>query len=220
MATWLVPSAIWPRRCNRAAVRVLRARCLCYLNVRGLRCHDIEAVRSRAPEVLAAAEAAQYPEYVVAAKATLAWVAWRDERSEDVLALAAEALELWRTTVVSYSWYWLCLWPLTAVHLEGGRTAEAVAASRQLLAPPQQRLPDELERLVQSVGELWDEARRNGRRRSSAGRSAWRPSCATPSARATRRRLPGGKVSGRRPLEACSVANKGDRSKAKERGSK
>ena len=142
---------------DRVGDKVLRARCLCYLNVRALRGHDREAVRLLAPEALAAAEAAHYPEYVAAAKATLAWVAWRDERSEDVLALAAEALELWRTNVVSYSWYWLCLWPLIAVHLEGGRTAEAVAASRQLLVPPQQRLPDELERLVQSVGEFWDE---------------------------------------------------------------
>ena len=92
-------------------------------------------MRVLAPEALVAAEAAHYPEYVAAAKATLAWVAWRDGRSEDVLALAAEALELWRTNVVSYSWYWLCLWPLIAVHLEGGRTAEAVAASGQLLSP-------------------------------------------------------------------------------------
>ena len=56
---------------------VLRARCLCYLNVTALRRHDVEAVRSLAPEALAAAETAGYPEYVAAAKATMAWVAWR-----------------------------------------------------------------------------------------------------------------------------------------------
>ncbi len=60
----------------------------------------------------------------------MAWVAWRDERLEDVVRLAHEALELWRSTVVSYSWYWLCLWPLVAVRLRQGQLAEAVEAAR------------------------------------------------------------------------------------------
>jgi DNA-binding SARP family transcriptional activator/tetratricopeptide (TPR) repeat protein len=143
---------------NRIGGVVLEARCLCYLNVTALRRHDVEAVRSLAPQALLAGEAAGYPEYVAAAKATLAWVAWRDERPEDVLVFANEALELWGTTVVSYSWYWLCLWPLIAVHLAAGQLAEAVDASRRLLRPPQQRLPDELESLVESVQTAWDGA--------------------------------------------------------------
>ena len=34
--------------------------------------------------------------------------------------------------------------------------ADAIDASGQLLLPPQQRLPDELEALVESVGAAWD----------------------------------------------------------------
>ena len=60
---------------DRIGDRVLRARCLCYLNVTALRNRDVEAVRSLAPQVMAAAEAASYLEYVAAAKATMAWVA-------------------------------------------------------------------------------------------------------------------------------------------------
>ena len=134
---------------------VLRARCLCYLNVTALRRNDLEAVRSLAPEAIAAGEAAAYTEYVAAGKATQAWVAWRDERFEDVVTLANEALELWATTVVSYSWYWLCLWPLIAVRLASGQLAEAVEAGRQLLVTPQQRLPDELESMVQAAIAAW-----------------------------------------------------------------
>jgi class 3 adenylate cyclase/tetratricopeptide (TPR) repeat protein len=136
---------------------VLRARCLCYLNVTALRRHDVEAVRALAPQAVEAAEAAAYPEYVAAARATQAWVAWREDRPEDVVNLATEALGQWGTTVVSYSWYWLCLWPLIAVHLSSGQVAKAVEASRQMLVPPQQRLPDELESLLEWAGAAWDD---------------------------------------------------------------
>lgn len=141
---------------ERTGDPVLRARCLCYLNITALRRHDVEGVRSGSAAASAAAEAAGYPEYVAAATAAMAWVAWRDERFDDVEPLARSALELWGATVVSYSWYWICLWPLVAVKLRAGRLAEAVAAGRQMLVAPQQRFPDELESLVESAGTAWD----------------------------------------------------------------
>ena len=142
-------------RAEREGDLVLQTRCLCYLSVTALRRHDLEAVRSLAPRAMSAAAAASYPEYVAAAKATQAWVAWRDGRFEDVVQWAGEALELWGTTVVSYSWYWLCLWPLIAVRLAGGQLADAVDAAGRLLLAPQQRLPDELESAVQAALEAW-----------------------------------------------------------------
>ena len=105
---------------------------------------------------LAAAEAATYPAYVAAAKATMAWVAWKDGHFDDVVPLATEALELWATIAVTYPFQWTCLWPLIAVRLAAGQLAEAVDASRQLLVPPQQRLPDELELVVEAAGAAWD----------------------------------------------------------------
>jgi class 3 adenylate cyclase/tetratricopeptide (TPR) repeat protein len=135
---------------------VLRARCLCYLDVTALRRHDVDAVRSLAPQAMEAAHAASYPEYVAAAKAAQAWVAWQDGRPSEVLELGGEALGIWATTVVSYSWYWICLWPLIAVHLSEGRLDEAVGAARQLLPPPQQRLPDELEAAVRTSIDAWE----------------------------------------------------------------
>lgn len=138
---------------------VLRARCLCYLDVTALRLHDTEVVRSTAPLALEAAETANYPEYIAAAKAHMAWVAWQDGREQDVLALANEALALWATTVVSYSWFWICLWPLISVHLAQGQVPYAVEAARQLLAPPQQRLPERLESLVRSAIADWEGSR-------------------------------------------------------------
>lgn len=142
---------------DRTGDVVLRSRSPCYLNVAALRGHDAGTVRRLAPEAMAAGAAAAFPEYVAAAKATLAWLAWQEERFEDVISLGEEALELWGTTVVSYSFYWLCLWPMVAVHIRSGQIAEAVAASRQILVPPQQRLPDELESLLEAAGSAWDE---------------------------------------------------------------
>ena len=155
---------------------VVRARCLCYLNVTALRRHDVAAVRSLAPQAMEAAVAASYPEYVAAAKATQAWVAWQEGRPEDVVALAGEALELWGTTVVSYPWYWLCLWPLISVRLAASQGAEAVEAARQLLVPPQQRLPDELEAAVQAAIDDWGQgkAQRAMEELGAAVELAWR----------------------------------------------
>ena len=136
---------------------VLLTRAQCYLNVAALRRHDADAVRRLAPEAMAAGVAADHPEYIAAAKACLAWLAWQEERFEDVLALGEEALELWGTSIVSYAWYWLCLWPMIAVHLRAGQIAEAIDASHQLLAPPQQRFPDDLESLLEAAEAAWEE---------------------------------------------------------------
>ncbi|HXW81452.1 MAG TPA: hypothetical protein VEJ84_18255, partial [Acidimicrobiales bacterium] len=131
-------------------------RCRCYYSVTALRRHDVEGVRARAPVALEAAEAASYPEYAASAKAMLAWLAWRDGRPDDVLGLGREALRLWAGGAVAYPFYWLCLWPLIAVHLGRGEVADAVAAARQLLLPPQQKLPDELEAQVEAAIACWE----------------------------------------------------------------
>ena len=55
-----------------------------------------------------------------------------------------------------YAFTCLCLWPLLAVRLAAGQVDKAVDAGRQLLMPPQIRFPDELESLVQSSLDRWD----------------------------------------------------------------
>lgn len=134
---------------------VLRARCLCYLNVCALRRHDLGTVRTLAPKAEAAGATSSYPEYVGMAKATLAWLAWQEARPVDVVDLAMQALELWGATAPAYSWHWLCLFPLLSVRLAAGELGEAVESARQLLAPSQQRLPDELETTLQAAIAAW-----------------------------------------------------------------
>jgi hypothetical protein len=90
------------------------------------------------------------------AKACLSWMAWQDGRPGDVVTLAEEALEVLERT---QGWFpqlgWIALWPLVASHLGAGHVAEAFAAGRKMLDPSQQRLPDVLERALQSACAAW-----------------------------------------------------------------
>jgi hypothetical protein len=45
---------------------------------------------------------------------------------------------------------------MIAVRLRAEQVAEAIDLSRQLLVPPQQRLPDDLESLVEAAGAAWE----------------------------------------------------------------
>ena len=92
--------------------------------------------------------------------AMLSWVAWKKGRCDEAERLAEEAIDLWRPTMVRYPFASICLWPLVAVRLDGGRHEEAVTAARQLLSAPQMRLPAELEVIVKGAIAAWDDGRR------------------------------------------------------------
>jgi hypothetical protein len=135
----------------------LRAASAVVLPLTALRRHDTEAVRKLGPEAVAACEGIGFPEWVAMAKGSLAWLAWQDGRPDEVLALAAECDELMKAPHGPEIFVnWVRLWPVVAVHLAAGRTAEAVAAGRQMLDPSQQRFEDELESLLQSACDAWD----------------------------------------------------------------
>ncbi|MGD0559575.1 MAG: AAA family ATPase [Streptosporangiaceae bacterium] len=106
------------------------------LALNGLRRHDPEAVRAftlRARDI--------------DALSCQAWLAWRDQRPGEVLRLSAEIAEM----------SWVYLWPLLAVHLDGGRLDEAVATGRMLIDPRQQWLPDALETALRSAIAAWEQ---------------------------------------------------------------
>jgi hypothetical protein len=114
----------------------LRAQSLLLLAVTALRRHDVEAVRSLAPQAMTAAEAATSPGFVAGAKACLAWLAWQDDRPGDVVTLTNEAAELSSIgDALTTQYRWIGLWPLVATHLEAAKVAEAVAAGRQMIEP-------------------------------------------------------------------------------------
>ncbi|HUB68946.1 MAG TPA: AAA family ATPase [Acidimicrobiales bacterium] len=130
----------------------------CYLTMSALRRHDAAEVAARAPKAVQAAETIALPEYAAMARATLAWLAWEEGRTSEVETLAQEALMSWKGTAW-HPFHWICLWPVIAVRLARGRTADAIEASRELLAPTQQLLPDELVSAVEAAIAAWEGAK-------------------------------------------------------------
>jgi len=144
---------------ERTGDRVCRTWCLFNLSLICARKHDVGGARSLVPQALETAVVAKNPVYTGAATAAMAWVAWKDHRPDDVARLARRALEVWRASSTQYHFKGLCLWPLMSVHLAAGHLAHAVEAGRQMLGPPQVRLPDELESLLEAADSAWSRHR-------------------------------------------------------------
>ena len=89
------------------------------LAVTSFRAGDVEAVRELLPRARAAAATRGDSYHLASAIALQAWVAWREERMSEALALGAEALELWHPHPDFYP-YCLALWPLAGAYLAAG----------------------------------------------------------------------------------------------------
>jgi len=98
-----------------------------------------------------AAEAAHMPDYIAAAKANQAWLAWRRQDQSAAKQLGQEALQLWRNSPLVYPFQWLALFPLIASALANDCQDEALAFAQALLDPTQQCLPDELNDVLQAA---------------------------------------------------------------------
>jgi uncharacterized protein HemY len=142
---------------ERIGETMLLAQSLLGLALTALRRHDTEAVRALMPRVLAEVDLMAGSHYLAGAKACLAWLAWQDRHPDDVIKLSEEIGTL-ITGIPDVGIYYgpVHLWPLTAVHLEAGHLAEAIAASRQLPAYAQ-RLPADLESDLTAAAQAWDQ---------------------------------------------------------------
>ena len=129
--------------------------CLSHLMLIAVRRKDVEAVRCLSRRTLAVESGGEDAALTGAGKAGLAWVAWKEGHSQEVVRLVADALELWSTPTSTFYYKGLCLWPFISINLAVGRPGEAVDAGRQLLEPTQVRLPDDLEALVKAAEAAW-----------------------------------------------------------------
>lgn len=129
----------------------LEARCLTYLTIGSRRRGRLDATRTLAERSLRVATAEQMPDYIGAAHANLAWLAWRTADLAEARRRGQQALAAWQTTALVFSSQWTGLWPLIGVALAEGQVAEAVAHARALLDPRQQRTPEPLEALLEAA---------------------------------------------------------------------
>lgn len=129
----------------------LVARCLTYLTFTARKHGDIEQVQSYAERSLLSATMVQMPDYIGAAQANLAWLAWRAGNIEAVRQHGAEALSAWQNLPVGYMFEWTGRWPLIGVALLTGDLIEIVTHAQILLDEHQQRPPLALETALASA---------------------------------------------------------------------
>jgi tetratricopeptide (TPR) repeat protein len=140
---------------RRAGDGSLEHFCLTFLAWSYLRQHDLKGTKQMVQEAERVLQAHSFPSAGMM-RAILPWVAWKEGRRDDVERLASEALSQWEPYIVRYPFCSICLWPLIAVRLAQGSYDKAMVAARELLEPPQMRLPSALEAAVGSALSTWD----------------------------------------------------------------
>ncbi len=84
-------------------------------------------------------------------------MAWQDQKLDDVVALAAEAAELYQADPnPNFHWKWAYLWPLMAVHLRRGLVGKAASAADELLGSFQTWMPRQVEAELAAACEAWE----------------------------------------------------------------
>jgi tetratricopeptide (TPR) repeat protein len=145
---------------ERIGETVLIDLALMTLTLIALRRQDTAAVRALLPRASAATRevGANFDGRIAANMAVAAWLAWQDGRPDEVLRLAAGIESLDLTNVGSAAMHgWTYLFPVLAVRLAAGATAEAVAAARRIIDPSQQVLQDDLTSALAAACGSWDE---------------------------------------------------------------
>ena len=137
---------------------VLRVRCLAYLCFLHRKRGDTAATERYTQRSLHAALELRMPEYVGAAHAHLAWLAWQRGDHEACEREGSAALQIWAEGQ-PYPIQWCARMPLLATSLARGRVSDAIAHAAALLEPYQQRLSDDVtEALACAVRDASDTA--------------------------------------------------------------
>jgi len=139
----------------RVGDMLVQTRCLNYLAVACRKCGQVEETEGYALRTHEAAVALENLSYIRAARANLAWVAWREGDRTRALEHGRAVLELaQRQGRGPFQWMWLC--PLIAVALADDRISDAVEYAAGLVEPTQQRLPDTLETTIEGAIGAWE----------------------------------------------------------------
>jgi ATP/maltotriose-dependent transcriptional regulator MalT len=135
---------------------VLQSRCLTYRAVAFRRLGDVARCTTEAKRTLELATRLGMAEYVAMAKASLAWVAWRQEDHRQAEKLGSEALELWHGMEDPYGFDWMALCPLIAIALQQNNSGIAIGFARGLLTENQHPLPENLSNRIREACDEWE----------------------------------------------------------------
>ena len=129
----------------------LVVRCLTYLTFAARKRGDMQQVQSFAERSLLTATTVQMPDYIGAAQAHLAWLAWRAGNLGAVQQHGAAALSIWQKLPIGYMFEWTGRWPLLGVALQTDDLKQIITHAQVLLAEKQQRSPIALEAALSSA---------------------------------------------------------------------
>ena len=143
------------RMAERTGDLVLQARCLTYRAVAYRQLGDVPRCRIEAEKTLVLAAELKMVEYVAMAKASLAWVAWREKNEAEAEKLGRKALGLWHGMDDPYSMDWMALWPLIAIAFDRKDIGGAIKLATGLLEENQHPPPEKLSALVRKACKEW-----------------------------------------------------------------
>jgi hypothetical protein len=134
---------------------VLQSRCLTYRAVAFRRLGDVARCATEAKRTLELATKLGMVEYIAMAKASLAWIAWRQEDHPEAEKLASKAIELWHGMDDPYGFDWMALCPLIAIALYRQNSGAAIGFAQGLLAENQHPLPEKLLNPIRKACDEW-----------------------------------------------------------------
>lgn len=126
----------------------LQNQCSTYLSIACRLQGQVALVREYSERSSQLAQRLSYPPYIAAAQANFAWLHFRAEQWPQAEEQARAALALWKP---NYPLHWLAWWILLAGHLRRNELDEAIVAAAAMLAPEQQRLPDEVTAVLEQA---------------------------------------------------------------------
>lgn len=130
----------------------LQARCLTYLTIIERRRNNIELVQSLVPKSLQIALENNFHDYIGAAYANMAWLAWQHKDFNAVHNYGQLAFKAWQQLTVRYAFEWILRFPLMALVLIEGNILEANTLAQALLDQPLVYLPDEISSAIEEAG--------------------------------------------------------------------
>jgi tetratricopeptide (TPR) repeat protein len=150
----------------RAGILYDQLLCLTYLTILHRKRQQVEETETLAVRSLEMAQRTEIPHYVLTAKGSLAWVAWRKGDLKATENHGQLALDVWQSPDVSKSpFLWTAIWPLVAVALARGELRRATEYAAILLDPQQQRLPEAMTTALERAIDAWDKDQENAARR-------------------------------------------------------
>jgi serine/threonine protein kinase/tetratricopeptide (TPR) repeat protein len=133
--------------------RPAQARALAYLMVVCRKRGDFDETVTLVRETREVAQLSGMKDYEGAAVANEGWSMLKRGDAEHAALCFEEALRTWRQPPAVYPFEWLALFPLLKMDLQRGDRGRCATDARALLHPNQERLPDELERLLQEIAD-------------------------------------------------------------------